>query len=54
MIRILDRSWRTLAFGTHEEVLEWLSRNPKAPAKMISIGEDHQILSVSEYLSLHG
>jgi hypothetical protein len=54
IVRVLDSAWRTLAFGTHDDILGWLSRNPEAPSKMISIGQDHQILSVSEYKSLYG
>lgn len=51
---VLTREWRVLVYGSHHFVAEWLSKNTDAPAKMISIGSDHQILSVSEYLSLHG
>lgn len=54
LVRVLDSVFRTLMFGTHEQVQDWLSRNPKAPAKMIGIGRDSQIFSVSEYKSIYG
>lgn len=51
---VLGEDFRELFRGTHEYVLNWLERNQKTGlAKMVAVGKDFQLLSVSEYKSLH-
>jgi hypothetical protein len=51
---VLDGQFCELYSGPHKYVLEFLERNAdlKSP-KMIAVGKDKQILSVSEYKSLY-
>jgi hypothetical protein len=46
----VDGAFRELYTGSHEFVVKWLREHP-GRAKMVGVGGDFQILSVSEYLS---
>lgn len=50
---VLGEGWVELAVGTKTRVVKWLRENPDAPAKMVALGRDKQILSISEFLSMH-
>jgi hypothetical protein len=54
MDSVLDSKFRTLFMGEPEEVLEWLRTTDNDQAKMVCVGEDMQLLSISEYVATRG
>ena len=55
VVNVIDREFRTLFVGTPDYAIKWLQRNKDNPnPAMVSIGKDHQLLSVEEFLELHG
>lgn len=54
LVRVLDRCFETIFLGTQQFVLNWIRRNRGDDrSKMIAVGKDMQLLSVSEYENLH-
>lgn len=50
---VVDGGFHELYRGSHKNVVKWLNENPDQ-AKMVGIGEDFEILSVSEYIFHRG
>lgn len=50
---VIGSGFRELYVGTHANVISWLKNHSENP-KAIAVGKDFQILSISEYISLHG
>jgi len=47
---VVDGAFREQYTGSHKFVVQWLRDHP-GRAKMVGVGEDFQIFSVSEYMS---
>lgn len=55
IVHVIDRGFRELFMGTPEYAIKWLQRNKDNPNPvMVSIGKDHQLLSIEEFKELHG
>jgi hypothetical protein len=55
VVYVIDRGFCTLFVGTPAYAIKWLQRNKGSPnPAMVSIGKDHQLLSIEEFKELHG
>lgn len=55
VVNVIDRGFRTLFTGTPDYAVKWLQRNKDNPNPvMVSMGKDHQLLSIEEFKELHG
>jgi hypothetical protein len=55
ILMVVNSTMNTLFYGDTKSVYEWLEVESNAEAaKMIAIGKDMQLLSISEFKSLYG